>query len=198
MCEQLRESTVADAAESDPFVPVVVRSATVLGVVGVYEPEPIRPGDLDQPVEHRGGAARLVQRRAGREYVTGVEADPGHRMAIEGVEIGPEIVDAGAQRSALTRGRLQEQPRAVRTELLEQRQQSLAYLAHRGLVAAVVHAGAGVDHEAPGSDHGSPPEVVCDRSHGELVRLGCRAADVDQERRVYIGRDVVAVAGRPE
>lgn len=119
-------------------------------------------------------------------------------MAIQGIEIRPEVVDAGAQRSALTRGRLQEQSWAVRIELLEQRQQPLAHLVHRGLVAAVVDAGAGVDDDAPGADRGSAPEVVGDRSHREPVRLGSGTPDVDQVRRMDEGRDAVAFAGRPE
>ena len=81
------------------------------------------------------GAAGLVERRAGGEDVAGVEADPGLGVVVERGEVRREVLDAGAQRPALAGGRLEQQPRrGVVGDRVEQRQQPLADLAHRGVV----------------------------------------------------------------
>ena len=62
---------------ADPLVPVLERAAHVHRVVGVHQAQPPGPADLDDPVDGRGRAAGLVERRAGGEDVAGVEADAG-------------------------------------------------------------------------------------------------------------------------
>ena len=88
--------------------------------------------DLDDPVDGRGRAAGLVERRPGREDVAGVQADPGLGVVVEGGEVRREVLDARAQRPALPGGRLEQQPRrGVAGDRVEQRQQPLADLPHR-------------------------------------------------------------------
>ena len=172
-------------------------------VVGVHQPQPAGPADLDDPVEGRGRAAGLVERRAGGEDVTGVQADAGLRVAVEGVEVRREVLDAGAQRPALPGGRLEQQPRrGVVGDRVEHRQQSLADLAHRGVVpvrrAARVDVRPGVHDDALGADLGGAAEVVGDRRHRLLVRRGGRAAEVHEVRRVDERPGAGLRAGLPE
>ena len=107
---------------------------------GVVEDE--RAADLHDPVHGRRGPAGLVQRRARGEHVTGVEADAGTGVVVEGGEVRLEVLDARAQRLALARGGLEQQPRraVVGPQRLEDREEALADLAHRGLGAAGGHA----------------------------------------------------------
>jgi hypothetical protein len=66
--------------------------AQAAGAAGA--PVPVRY--LDQRVEQVGGAAPGGQVMAGRERMAGVQAQPGPRMPVQGVQVGPEIGGGGA------------------------------------------------------------------------------------------------------
>ncbi len=61
-------------------------------------------------------------------------------MPLERLEIGTEVVHRGAQRLALARRRLQQDVGGVVGQQIQHRQQGLTDLAHRGAVAALLHA----------------------------------------------------------
>ena len=190
--EELRERLGADVALADPLVPVLEGAAHVHRVVGVHQPQPAGPADLDDPVDGRGRAAGLVQRRAGREDVAGVEADPGLRVEVEGVEVGRQVLDAGAQGAALAGGRLEQQPRrGVVGDRVEQRAaapRAPAASPRRSCVRARpgrrVDERPGVHDDALGADLGGALEVVGDRGDRVLVRRGGGRAEVDEVGRV--------------
>ena len=176
-------------ALADLLVPVLEGAAHVHRSRWRAPAAAARPADLDEPVHGRGGAAGLVERCAGREDVAGVQADPDPRVVVERGEVGLEVVDAGAQRAALAGGRLEQQPRGVVAEGVEDRQQPLADLPHRRVVRrralALGDARAGVHHHALGADLRGAHQVVGHRGDGLLVGRGGGGAEVDQVRRVH-------------
>ncbi len=103
---------------------------------------------------------------------------------VEHLEVGGEVLHTGAQRPALPGGRLEQQPGRPVLEVvaqhLQQRQQSLTDLTHRGVGAALGDAGAGVHDDALGPDLRGPLEVVRHHAGRALVRRRRGAAQVDQ------------------
>ncbi len=152
-----------------------------------------------------GGAARLVQRRAGRERVAGVEADArpwGGGRARRGTARGPRprrtgdrpwpavgsssshgsrvALDASRGSAAAPRGPAAAPPRAARRSPL------------------VVDVRPGVHDHALGADLHRAPYVVRDRRHRPLVRRRRGRAQVDEVRRVDDHPDPVGRAALPE
>ena len=74
---------------------------------------------------------------------------------------GPELLDRGGQRLAAARGRLDQQPGAVGRQAVEHRQQPLAQLAQRRLVAVLADGRAGVHDDARGSRAAAPRARLC-------------------------------------
>jgi hypothetical protein len=180
--EQLSERVDADVALADPLVAVLERAPHVHRVVGVHEAQPPGSADLEDPVDGGRCPAGLVERGAGREDVAGVEADAGLRVEVERAQVGVEILDAGAQRATLPGRGLEQEPRrgVVVTEGLEDREQALADLTHRGRVATLallrvargVDERPGVDDDALGPDLHGPAQVVGDHRGRARVRRG--------------------------
>ena len=97
------------------LVPVPGRAARVLRVVGVDQPQPVRPDRGDQRVEGRRHAARARPGRARpprRGRCRSRRRAPGARPPPS--RYGPEVLDPRGQRPAAARARLDQQPRAVR------------------------------------------------------------------------------------
>jgi len=113
-------------------------------------------------------------------------------VVVERVEVGREVLHAGAQRAALPGGRLEQQPGCGVTggQGVEQGEQALAHLPHgarvpsEAVALARVDVRPGVHDDALGADLRRPLEVVRHRRHRALVRRGRRRAEVHQVRRV--------------
>ena len=122
MQQERRERGGPDLARPDVRVPVPVRPAAVLGVIGVDQAQsaaasPLAsPHDRRQRVEQPGRAAPRRQIVADRERVAGIQAQPGPRMPVHGGQVRPEVHGVGTQHLAPAGRRLQQQVRPVIAE----------------------------------------------------------------------------------
>ena len=140
----------------------------------MHQAQPAGAADLDDPVHGPGRPALLVQRCPGGEGVAGVEADPGLGVVVERCQVRRQVLDAGAQRAALARGRLEHQPRqrvvvdASRAAATTPRGPPEGRLV-QPFGAGRVDVRAGVHDHPLRADLHRAPEVVRDRRHRPFV-----------------------------
>jgi len=94
---------------------------------------------------------------AGREDVTGIQADVRSRVQVQRGKVVPELGHSGAQHVSLPGHRLEQQVGAIVMDLVEQRQQALPDLPEcRGPVTA--DRGPRVDDDTASADLRAPDE----------------------------------------
>ena len=198
--EQLTERVGADQPRADVLVAVAERAAAVLGVIRVYERQPVRRR-TPRPARPASRSCRPASRDRARRPTRGTCRS--RRRATDGGRPRRSIRRAPRPGPASDRpppalGSTSRRGPPVGHRGVEQRQQRVVELPVRRRGVLGVDRAAGVEHHRAGSDHGASAQRMIERHRRTAYRLLGRRSEIDQQRCVDEGQHVALGAAGGE